>query len=165
VNSSLASYEAKSSLISVSDKACRVSGYKATSAQLGAQPRFSAKLRVKHPSVLKAKLRSQLKKLLAARLELKHLLGANSEVTSLHNRALLNSAKAPSAHIASPRSEAMTSAKLRLTKACKAKYRSKPKTFQPNRANLQPPRVSMLDRLGPTNTNLREFLSHAEVQL
>ena len=73
MNSSLASYEAKSSLISVSDKACRVSGYKATSAQLGAQPRFSAKLRVKHPSVLKAKLRSQLKKLLAARLELKHL--------------------------------------------------------------------------------------------
>jgi len=42
---------------------------------------------------------------------------------------LLNNAKAPSAHIASPRSEAMTSAKSRLAKAYKAKSKAKPKTF------------------------------------
>jgi len=44
---------------------------------------------------------------------------------------LLNNSKAPGAHIALPRSEAMTSAKSRLTKAYKTKSRAKPKTFQP----------------------------------
>ena len=73
---------------------------------------------------------------------------------------LLNSAKAPSVHVASPRDEAMTSAKSRLTNASKGKSKAKSNTIQPIRANLQPPRASVLGHLGPTNTDLRKFLSH-----
>jgi len=43
--------------------------------------------------------------------------------------------------------------------AFKAKFKVKLKTFQ-SMANILPPRVSVLDQLGPTNTDLREFLSN-----
>jgi len=81
--------------------------------------------------------------------------GANSEVISLKGKAL-------STHIASRCSEAILTSPPARRKASKAKFRAKFKTFQPIRANLQPPRVFVLDRLGPTSTDLREFLSNKQ---
>ena len=39
-------------------------------------------------------------------------------------------------------------------------FKARPKASQPNRANFQSPRVSMMDRLGPVNTDLRDYLSN-----
>ena len=83
--------------------------------------------------------------------------GANSEVTSLKGKTQYSSAKALSAQIASPLGEAMPSAR---KSAFKTKFRAKPKTFQPIWANLQPSLVSVLNRLGQVNIDLREFLSN-----
>ena len=44
--------------------------------------------------------------------------------------------------------------------AKKAIFKARPRSFQPKQANSQPHRVSMLDRLSPINTDLREFLNH-----
>ena len=38
-------------------------------------------------------------------------------------------------------------------------FKARPKVSQPNRANFQSPRVSVMDRLGPVNTDLRNYLS------
>ena len=46
--------------------------------------------------------------------------------------------------------------------AFKAKSRAKPKTFQPIRANFQPSRVCVLNRLGSANNDLQKFLSNKQ---
>ena len=38
-------------------------------------------------------------------------------------------------------------------------FKARPKAPQPNRTNFQSPRVSVMDRLGPVNTYLRNYLS------
>ena len=40
----------------------------------------------------------------------------------------------------------------------KKAFKAKHMAFQPMRANFQSPRVPMLDQLGPTNTDLRDYL-------
>jgi len=94
--------------------------------------------------------------------------GANSEAISLEEKALLKSAKLASncrakalsaqivsPHEAKPRGEAVPASPPLRKIASKAKFRVKPKTFQPISDNIQPPRVFVLDQLGPTNTDLR----------
>ena len=115
--SSLASCEAKSSLISASDESCKVSGHEATSALLKAQPHFSHKAKGKVPVSAKREAALLAEATLSCKARVEELSDANSKVISLQNRALLNDAKAPSAHIVSPRSEAMASAKSGLTLA------------------------------------------------
>ena len=39
-------------------------------------------------------------------------------------------------------------------------FKAKPRVSQPKRAYIQSPRVFVLDRLGPANTDLRENLSN-----
>jgi len=140
--SSSASCEAKSSLISASNEACTVSGCEITSVLLRAQSRFSREVKGKAP--IGAKSETTVASLpvegtLNSEARVEAPSGANNKVTSLQNSALLNNAKAPSAHIASPHGKAMISAKSRLTNVSKGKSKAKPKTIHPIRANLQPP--------------------------
>ena len=93
-------------------------------------------------------------------------LSANSEVllTSLAGRTLHGRAKFTSKgrtrKVASP-CEANPSgeATLALPIVKRKAFKARPKASQPNRANFQSLRVSVMDRFGPLNTNLRNYLS------
>ena len=56
---------------------------------------------------------------------------------------------------ATPPGEAILASPIAKRKAFKAR----PKASQANKAIFQSPRASMMDRLGPVNTNLRDYLS------
>jgi len=148
--------KANRSLISALTKANKVSDCETTSALHRAQLCFSreakGKAAVTSLPTAKASIRE-------AKSEA-HF-GANSKATSL--KEILHSTKAPSAEVASPHGEAILTSLPAKRKASKVKSRFKPKATQPIRANIQPPRVSVLDHLGPVNTDLREFLSNKQM--
>ena len=148
--------EAKRSLVSASDEAHKVSGCETTSALHRAQPRFSHEAKGKAPigAISEAVVASlTAAKTLSHKVRVEAPSSANSKDISLEKKAL-------SAHITLPSSEAILTTPPARRKTSKAKFKTKPKIFQPIRANLQRPRVSVLDQLGPANIDLQEFLSN-----
>ena len=96
---------------------------------------------------------------------------SEANLASLKSRASLSSTKLPSNSETKALSAKTTS--LREVKShgeailgssiTKNKvFKANPKAFQPKRANFQSLRVSVLDRLGPVNTDLRDYLSNKQ---
>ena len=95
--------------------------------------------------------------------------GANNEGTtaSLKSRAMLGSAglasssKATSlsAQIPSPCETSLyIKVILPSSTAIRRTFKAKPKSFQPKKANFWSSRITMLDHLGPANTDMRDYL-------
>jgi len=94
-------------------------------------------------------------------------LSVNNEAitTSLKQRTLLCRAKLTfkgrAKIVTSPcKANSSSEAILASPTAKKTIFKARPRAFQHKKANCPPPRVSVLDRLSPTNTDLQEFLNH-----
>ena len=81
---------------------------------------------------------------------------AFGEAKASASKVLLSSAKTVSPSKAKPHSEAILALLMVKREASKAKS----KASQPKKVILQSRRVSMLDRLGPVNTDLRDYLNN-----
>ena len=156
--SNSASCKANRFPISASTEAHVVSDCETTSALHRAQLRFSCEPKSK--ALISTSSEAVVTSLPSAKASVREAkseayFGANNEVISLKEKALY-STKAPSAEIAF----AVLTSDPTKEKASKAKSRAMPKTIQPIRASIQPSRESVLDRLGPVNIDLQEFLSN-----